>query len=260
MAGGSTQWRGRSVISKVVSLLDAFTVDQPELSLGDLSRITGLPVSTTYRLASELVGWGGLERAESGTGYRIGMRLWELGALAPRGATLRELAQPFMQDLFAATGENVHLAVLDGQQALYVDTVSGRNAVPVRSRRGGRLPLHATGVGKVLLAAAPEDVAEAVLRTPTRETRHTIVDPGRLRREIAEVRRRGYARTAEEMSLGTLSVAVPVRVERPAGPAVVAALGVVVPSHRRDLLRLVPVLEVAARGIGRELARAQPFH
>ena len=75
MAGGSTQWRGRSVISKVVSLLDAFTVDQPELSLGDLSRITGLPVSTTYRLASELVGWGGLERAESGTGYRIGMRL-----------------------------------------------------------------------------------------------------------------------------------------------------------------------------------------
>ena len=152
MAGGSTQWRGRSVISKVVSLLDAFTADQPELSLGDLARITGLPVSTTYRLASELVSWGGLERAESGTGYRIGMRLWELGALAPRAETLRELAQPFMQDLYAATGENVHLAVLDGLAALYVDTVSGRTAVPTRSRRGGRLPLHATGVGKILLA------------------------------------------------------------------------------------------------------------
>jgi DNA-binding IclR family transcriptional regulator len=115
-------------------------------------------------------------------------------------------------------------------------------------------------VGKVLLAAAPDDVVEAVLRAPTRETRHTVVDAGRLRREIAEVRRRGYARTAEEMSLGTLSVAVPVRVERPAGPAVVAAaLGVVVPSHRRDLLRLVPVLQVAARGIGRELSRVQHF-
>ena len=182
MAGGSTQWRGRSVISKVVSLLDAFTADNPELSLGDLARITGLPVSTTYRLASELVGWGGLERADSGTGYRIGMRLWELGALAPRGATLRELAQPFMQDLYAATGENVHLAVLDGREALYVDTVSGRTAVPVRSRRGGRLPLHATGVGKVLLAHAPEQLFEQVCAAGLRRhTAHTVTAPAQLR-------------------------------------------------------------------------------
>jgi DNA-binding IclR family transcriptional regulator len=74
MAGGSRQWQGRSVISKVVSLLDAFTPATPELSLSDLARVTGLPVSTTYRLATELVEWGGLERAD-GTGYRIGMRM-----------------------------------------------------------------------------------------------------------------------------------------------------------------------------------------
>src|SRR4051794_20389476 len=78
MAGGSTQWQGRSVISKVVSLLDAFTPATPELTLGELADLTGLPVSTTYRLASELVEWGGLERAER-SGYRIGLRLWELG-------------------------------------------------------------------------------------------------------------------------------------------------------------------------------------
>src|SRR3712207_7437464 len=77
-----------------------------------------------------------------------------------------------------------------------------------------------------------------MIRRPPRSTLFPYTtlfrsDPARLRREIAEVRRRGYARTAEEMSLGTLSVAVPVRVERPAGPAVVAALGIVVPSHRR---------------------------
>ena len=75
------------MISKVVSLLDAFTADNPELSLGDLARITGLPVSTTYRLASELVAWGGLERVDGG-GYRIGLRMWEIGSLAPRGETL----------------------------------------------------------------------------------------------------------------------------------------------------------------------------
>ena len=86
MAGGSTEWRGRSVISKVVALLDAFTPTAPELSLNELASLTGLPVSTTYRLASELVGWGGLERVEGG-GYRIGLRLWEIGSLAPRGET-----------------------------------------------------------------------------------------------------------------------------------------------------------------------------
>src|SRR5687767_6937885 len=100
VAGGSTQWRGRTVISKVVALLDAFSPAAPELSLGELARITGLPVSTTYRLVSELVEWGGLERATSGTGYRIGVRMWELGALAPRSSTLREVAVPFMQDLY----------------------------------------------------------------------------------------------------------------------------------------------------------------
>jgi DNA-binding IclR family transcriptional regulator len=258
VAGGSTQWQGRSVISKVVSLLDAFGPGATELSLNDLARISGLPVSTTYRLASELVEWGGLERADR-AGYRIGMRMWELGALAQRGGTLREVALPFMQDLFEATRENVHLAVRDGLEALYVDTISGHDSVRVRSRRGGRLPLHATGVGKVLLAAAPDEVADAVLRSLTRETRHTVIDPGRLRRELGEIRRRGFSRATEEMSLGTASVAVPIAVERSGGAVVAGALGIVVPSHRRDVTRLVPVLEVAARGIGRELARADAF-
>jgi DNA-binding IclR family transcriptional regulator len=110
----------------------------------------------------------------------------------------------------------------------------------------------------VLLAAAPDDVVDAALRSPSRATRHTVVDPRRLRRELAEVRRRGYARTAEEMSLGTHSVAVPVQVE--GTPVVAAALGIVVPSSRRDVTRLAPVLEVAARGIGRQLARVRDFH
>ena len=259
MAGGSTQWRGRSVISKVVSLLDAFTAEQPELSLGDLSRITGLPVSTTYRLASELVGWGGLERADSGTGYRIGMRLWELGALAPRGATLRELAQPFMQDLYAATGENVHLAVLDGHEALYLDTVSGRNAVPVRSRRGGRLPLHATGVGKVLLAHAPEPLFEQVCAAGLhRHTAHTVVTPAQLRQELAEVRRTGVGYAREEMTIGSQSAAAPVV---DGTGTVIAALAVVQRSNHGEIHRLGAAVRTTAISISRSLhERPRPGH
>jgi DNA-binding IclR family transcriptional regulator len=129
----------------------------------------------------------------------------------------------------------------------------------VVSQVGSRLPLHATGVGKVLLASAPDDVVEQVLRQLSRETRHTVADPRVLVRELAEVRRRGWSRTAEEMSLGAASVAVPVTVERAGGPVVVAALGIVVPAQRRDLSRLAPVLQVAARGIGRALARSDQF-
>jgi DNA-binding IclR family transcriptional regulator len=240
------------VISKVVTLLDAFGPATPELSLGELSRITGLPMSTTYRLASELVTWGGLERA-GGTGYRIGLRLWELGALAPRGETLREVALPFMQDLYEATRENVHLAVRDGHEALYVDTISGRGAVPVRSRRGGRLPLHATGVGKVLLAhAPPELLAELVDAGLRRYTPHTVVAPGHLRRTLAEVRRTGLAYAREELTPGSLSVAAPVVA---ADGTVVAALAVVRRSGRGDLRRLGPAVRTASISTSRGLQR-----
>ena len=243
VAGGSTAWRGRSVISKVVTLLDAFTPARPELSLGELAKITGLPVSTTYRLASELVAWGGLERA-TGSGYRVGMRLWELGALAPRSATVREVAQPFMQDLYEATRQNVHLAVLDGREALYVDTITGRRSVPVRSRRGGRLPLHATGVGKVLLAYGPQQLLHEIVEAGLRRfTPHTVVAPGHLRRALTEVRRTGIATTSEEMTLGSQSVASPVL---DADGACVAALAVVTRSGRANLRRLAPAVRCAA--------------
>ena len=148
---------GKSVTSKVVSVLEAFSTGTPRLSLKQLAESTGLPQSTTYRLASELVAWGGLERVEGG-GYQIGLRLWEIGALAVRGESLREIALPFMQDLYYATRENVHLAILDGTEALYIEKITGRGAARVISMRGGRLPLHATGVGKVLLAYGPEDL------------------------------------------------------------------------------------------------------
>jgi len=172
----------------------------------------------------------------------------------PVQGELREVAAPFLQDLYAATGDTVHLAVREEGRALYVERLSGRASVPVVGQVGGRLPLHTTGVGKVLLAHAPSDVVRQVLGSLTRETRHSVVQPGRMARELSEVRRRGYARTVEEMTLGACSVAVPVR---EVDGTVAAAVGVVVPSTRRDLVRLVPALQVAAHGITRRLGQ---FH
>jgi DNA-binding IclR family transcriptional regulator len=196
------------------------------------------------------VAWGGLERVAGG-GYRIGLRLWELGSLAPRGESLREVALPFMSDLYEATRENVHLAVLDGTEVLYVEKLSGRRAMPVRTRRGGRLPLHATAAGKVLLAHAPESLfRETVAAGLRRYTAHTIIAPGHLRRALTDIRRSGIGYAREELTVGTLSVASAILDGE--GDAV-AALSVTLRSRRGDLRRLGPAVHTAAISISREL-------
>ncbi|MGH3335590.1 MAG: IclR family transcriptional regulator, partial [Nocardioides sp.] len=184
--------------------------------------------------------------------YVIGRRLWQVGLLAPAETGLREVATPFLNDLHAATRATLHLAVRDRHEVLYLERLSGRTSVPVVSTVGSRLPMHTTGVGKVLLAHAPDDVVETVLANLTRVTPYSVTQPPRLRHQLAAVRRDGWATTVEEMTLGACSVAVPVRAGA-AGP-VVAALGIVVPSLKRDKARLVAALQVAARGIGRGLA------
>lgn len=248
VAGNSAQ-PGTSVASRVLALLGAFDTDHRSLTLTDLARRAGLPLATAFRLVGELVEWGALVRRASGE-YVVGRRIWDLGLLAPVQSGLRQVASPFLHDLYGATLATVHLAVRDGTSVLYLDRLSGHVSVPVVSTVGTRLPLHATGVGKVLLAHAPEDVLTHVLTTLTRITPYTITQPGRLRAELRRVRRDGYAQTSEEMSLGACSVAVPIRV--PDGP-VVAALGLVVPRLGRDRPRLVAALQVAAQGIARSI-------
>ncbi|MGN6688192.1 MAG: IclR family transcriptional regulator [Actinomycetales bacterium] len=237
---------GVSVTSRVFALLSAFDAGTTALTLTELSQRAGMPLSTTHRLVGDLVAAGALERGVDGT-VSVGRRLWELGLLAPVRAQLGERALPYLQDLYAATGENVHLAVRDGLEVLYVEHVAGRSSVRIVSRPGHRLPLHATGVGKILLAHAGADTVEQAVAHARRVTPYTVTEPARLRRQLAEIRRQGWARTGEEMTLGTASLAVPVAVEA----RVVAALGIVVPSGRRGLMSLLPALRVAAAGIAR---------
>ncbi len=248
MAGNSGR-PGATVASRVLALLGAFDTDHRALTLTELARRADLPMATAYRLVGELVEWGALVRRASGE-YVVGRRIWDLGLLAPVQSGLRQIASPFLHDLYGAMLATVHLAVRDGTSVLYIDRLSGHVSVPVVSQVGSRLPLHATGVGKVLLAHAPEEVRAWVFTNLTRVTPYTITQPGRLRADLRRVHREGYAQTSEEMSLGACSVAVPIRA--PDGP-VVAALGLVVPSVGRDRPRLVAALQVAAQGIGRSI-------
>ncbi|PZG21663.1 IclR family transcriptional regulator [Micromonospora craterilacus] len=241
---------GRSVTSKVLALLDAFGPTEPALTLSELARRAGLPLPTAHRRVAELVAWGALERGDDAR-YRVGLRLWEVGSLAPRGLGLRELALPVMEDLYEVTHENVQLAVRQGLELVFIERIAGRHAVPVLTRVGGRFALHATGVGLVLLAHAPAEVQEQVLAGPLdRYTELTSTDPKRLRRQLAEVRRVGYAISDRQVTMDALSVAAPIR-----GPdGVQAAISLVVAYDRADPLALAPLVQAAGRVISRALS------
>lgn len=240
---------GTTVTSRALALLGAFDEEHRRLTLTGLATRAGLPVSTAHRLVAELIEWGALARTSVGD-YVVGRRLWDIGLLVPMQAGLVETASPFLHDLYGATLETVHLAVRDGTEVLYLDRLRGHASVPVVSTVGSRLPLHATGVGKVLLANAPTQVQAGVLADLRRVTPYTITAPGTLRRQLGRVRRDGYATTVEEMSLGACSVAVPIHRR----DDVVAALGLVVPSLGTRRPRLVAALQVAAHGISRALS------
>ena len=248
---GNLSTPGATVTSRALALLGAFDKAHRRLSLSQLAGRADLPLPTAHRLVAELVDWGALSRDSAGR-YVIGRRLWDVGLLAPVQTGIRQLASPYLHDLYGATFATVHLAVRDGTEVLYLDRLAGNASVPVVSTIGSRLPMHATGVGKVLLAYAPNEIQSTVLTDLRRVTPYTITQPGTLRRQLARVLRDGYATTVEEMSLGACSVAVPIR----SGSGAEAALGIVVPSLRNERVKHVAALQVAAQGIARALTTA----
>ncbi|WP_329309919.1 IclR family transcriptional regulator [Streptomyces sp. NBC_01262] len=240
----------RTAADRLLAVLEAFDHRHPTLSLTEIAHRADLALATAHRLVATLTAWGALERDDSG-GYHVGLRLYELAALAPRGIGLRQAAMPFLEDLYEATHENVHLAVRDGLEVVYIERLSGRSAVGVRSQVGARWPLHATGVGLALLAHGSPALQEQVCgQTLTAFTPFTVTDPERLRRMLADVRRAGCAVSDRQITDDALSVAAPVR-----GPRgdVVAAVSVVVPVLGAQTQALVPAVRVAARGISRTL-------
>jgi DNA-binding IclR family transcriptional regulator len=241
----------RNRVARSFAVLEAFTPEKPSLALSEIARRAALPLTTTHRLVAELCQSAALERDADGS-YRIGLRLWEIGSLAPRGVPLREAALPFLEDLYEVTHENVQLGVREGHDVVYIERIAGRRAVGVLTRVGGRFPLHASGIGLVLLAHAPERVQREVLEAPLqRFTNYTITDPVRLKRVLAQVRREGVAVSDRQVTDDALSVAAPVTDSR---GEVIAALSIVAKAGETVAARLAPAVRGAALGTSRALS------
>jgi DNA-binding IclR family transcriptional regulator len=249
MSGNRSEGDERSVAEKVFAIADVFG-SAAELSLTEIARRADLPVSTAHRLLGEWVAWGGIVRGEDGL-YRVGMRLWKLGVRAPTARRLRSVALPFLEDLYELTRENVHLAVRDGLAALYLERISGRSAVAVISDVGSRLPLHATGVGLVLLAAAPPELlAELVASEPRQYLPNTMTSEAELRPRLERIAATGIAVSVNEMTADSFSVAAPIRDHT---DTVIASVSIVAHAGASTDPQYPLAVSVAARGISRAL-------
>ncbi|MGC0274480.1 IclR family transcriptional regulator [Pseudactinotalea sp. Z1739] len=198
-----------SSLTKGLSLLSVFTVAEDELSMSEMARVSGIPKSTTHRLVSDLVRWGALERGPGG--YRLGVKLFELGHLVPAQRTLRELAVPYAHNLTEVTNLTSNLAVREDREILYLEKISRQDLTVPHSRAGGRLPLHCTGLGKAILAFSEYAFIESVLAHPLRRmSGGTITKPDQLRRELAKIRKTQVAYDVEESQPGLFCVAAPI--------------------------------------------------
>ncbi|MEU5099364.1 IclR family transcriptional regulator [Streptomyces sp. NPDC020996] len=239
-----------SVLARAVSVLDAFSPDDAAVTVSELGRRTGLAKSTVHRLAVELCRLGLLEQTPRG--LRLGLHLFELGQLVPRRRDLREAALPLMEDLREVTRARVHLAVRDGVEVFYIEILGSKAYPGLPSRVGGRMPAHATGVGKAILAFSPPEVpAERIRAGLTPCSPFTVVTPGALLRELENIRRTGIAYDREESGVGTVCVAAPVL---DADGRAIAALSATGRSTQLDIERMGPAVRTAALALGRQLA------
>jgi DNA-binding IclR family transcriptional regulator len=245
---GKRPAEGDPVVMRALSLLAAFDSDHRTHSLADLSRRTGMPLSTTFRLAGHLLAWGALEKDDDDR-YVVGLRLFEIASLAPRSHGLREAALPYLEDLHELSGQHVLLAVREGEEALLVERLSTRGAVEIDYRVGGRMPLHDTGVGLVLLAGAPAPVQARCLGG---------LEPAvaeRARRRLTEVRRSQVAVFDRASPAPVSSVAAPVRDSL---GHTLAAVSVVVPAGSARPQAYAQVVRSTALAVSRGLGHRPP--
>lgn len=238
---------------RVVRVLATFSTDRTSQTASEIGRRAELPPATAHRIVDDLVRTGLLERDDRRRVW-LGMRLWELAQRGSRALRLREAALPHMEFVQARVREHTQLAVLEHDEALFLERLSHPDAGANVTQIAGRLPLHASSSGLVLLAHASLEVEERVLAAPLRAmTPETLTAPDDVRAALAEIRLRGYAIAPGYLDPVSTGVAVPVR----DGVRVVAALSVVLPRDSGRESAAVSVLQAAATGIGSRLAETR---
>jgi IclR family acetate operon transcriptional repressor len=241
---------GVQSLGRAFDLLELLAEDGSGLTLSALAAGSGLPAPTIHRLMATLVQRGYARRLPTRR-YALGPRLIHLGEQASR--VLAAVALPYLSGLVDEIGETANLAVLDDDRVIYAAQAPSRHSMRMFTEVGRRVRLHCTGVGKVLLAQLPTDVARELLvrgGMPA-QTSRTVIDPDELLAQLPVIAAQGFAVDDGEQEAGVRCIAVPVP-----GAPVEVAMSVSGPEGRLPLdsgPRLVPLLRTAAAGLAADL-------
>lgn len=242
------------MLGRAFAIIHAFCGVDRVLSLAELSRRTHIPKATVFRIAGDLADRRVLERVDAG--FRLGMHLFELGEMVPQKRRLRDAALPFLEDLYEATHEIVHLGVLDGHDILYVEKLSGHRGVKTPSRVGGRFPAYCSALGKAILAYSPyADVERVMVAGMKPFTPYTITSPAALLAQLHQAAREGVAFELEESAIGLTCVASPIFSST---GAPIAALSVAGPTYRFQAEQKALAVRMAALNVTRSLGGRVP--
>jgi len=204
-----TRANDSSVLGRAGLVMNAFRERGSTLSLADLTELSTLPKSTVHRLADQLIELGWLERCQMG--YRLGLRVFELGSLVERRRCLSAAAVPHLQELVTRYRLSAHLGIIDADEVLVLDVLPARGT-RLHVQQGSRQPLHCTALGKALLAHAPRPVVERVVGSALKPlTGYTITSAAVLRSQLDDVIDRGVAFDREETALGVGCLGAPLR-------------------------------------------------
>ncbi|MFC6357087.1 IclR family transcriptional regulator [Luethyella okanaganae] len=240
-------------LRRALSLLDAFDRAHPVMTVRELAARSGVSRSSTHRLAQDLIDWGALERTPQG--LRLGVKLFELGTLAPSQTTLRDAAGPYLHTLHEVTKLTANLAVREGNEIIYLEKIGTRTLRVPHTRLGGRMTLHATALGKAILAFTRQDDVSLNALTPTLVpmTPHTLTTVDALRKELARARLEKVAYDVEESQLGLFCVAAPVLDRHGSALAAISVTGATALSQAQ---RFAPTVMATAFAISRGIVSA----
>jgi IclR family transcriptional regulator, pca regulon regulatory protein len=243
-------------IARGLSVIRAFTAQKPNLTIAEVAKISGLPRAAARRClyTLEQLGYAGAD----GRGFFLRPKILALGYAFLSSATLPQAIQPALEDVSAALQESASAAVLEDGEVIYIARAATKRIMSVDLGVGSRLPAYCTSLGRVLLAHLPPTEFEAYLEGVELKplTERTITQRKALRRVVAQSRESGYSVVDQELEIGLLSVAVPIR--SMAGE-VVAAMNVSIQASRvrpgEIESRYLPILQAAAREASMSIAR-----
>jgi DNA-binding IclR family transcriptional regulator len=247
-------------VERALGMLEAVAQEPEGLSNAEISRKLQIPKSSASYILRALEKHGYLRRDTETARYRVGLKILSLSRGALSGIDVRELALPIMRHLMEKTGLTCHLAILDGPEAVYIEKVEPQGFIRVDTWVGRRMRVHATSVGKALVAHIPQAQLEKIVanRPMEKRTPKTITTLPRLLKELERVRTLGYAVDDEENNLGARCLGAPVFNQQGEIEASIGLSGTINQVNSDTMPRIVEALKDAARHLSMQLGYRAP--